>query len=164
LVSVAKESGQTAATVLFENIAKMYSRMPARNRRNAAWYINQGIEPQLFSMSISVGTGGVPVYLPAGGVSGQPYGMLFGRPVIPIEQCAALGTVGDIIFADLSSYILADKGGIDAAVSIHVRFIFDESVFRFVYRVDGQPSLASAITPFDGGSALSPFVALATRS
>lgn len=164
LVSVSKETGQTAATVVFENISKMYARMPARNRKNAVWLVNQGIEPQLFGMSISVGTGGIPVYMPAGGVSGQPYGTLFGRPVIPIEQCAALGTVGDIIFADLSSYLLADKAGIESAMSIHVRFVYDESIFRFVYRVDGQPVLASSITPFDGGNALSPFVALAARA
>ncbi len=164
LISVAKESGQTAATVVYENIVNMYSRMPSRNRRTAAWFINQAIEPQLFTMSLAVGTGGVPVFLPAGGVSGQPYGTLFGRPVIPIEQCAALGTVGDIIFADLSSYLLADKAGIESAMSIHVRFIYDESVFRFVYRVDGQPILSSAITPYKGSNTLSPFVTLATRA
>jgi HK97 family phage major capsid protein len=164
LISVPKETGQTAATVIFENVSKMYARMPSRNRKNAVWLINQGIEPQLFSMSLATGTGGVPVYMPAGGASSQPYGTLFGRPVLPIEQCAALGTVGDIIFADLSSYILADKAGIESAMSVHVRFVWDESVFRFIYRVDGQPILASSITPFGGGDALSPFVALAARA
>lgn len=165
LVSVAAESGQKAATVVAENVIKMYSRIFAQSRQNAVWLINQNVEPQLFTMSLSVGTGGVPVYMPAGGLSGAPYGTLFGRPVIPIEQCATLGTVGDIIFADLNGYILAEKGGIESAMSIHVKFDYDESVFRFVLRVDGQPVRASALTPYKGGSGatLSHFVTLAAR-
>ena len=164
LVSVAKESGQKAATVVFENVVKMYSRMFPQSLPNAVWLINQNIQPQLFQMSMAVGTGGVPVYMPAGGVSGLPYSTLFGRPVIPIEQAATLGTVGDIIFADLGGYILAEKGGIQSDMSIHVQFVYDESVFRFVLRLDGQPERASALTPYKGSDTLSHFVALATRS
>jgi HK97 family phage major capsid protein len=167
LVSVAAESGQKAATVVAENVIKMYSRIFASSRPNAVWLINQNIEPQLFTMSLSVGTGGVPIYMPAGGLSGQPYGTLFGRPVIAIEQAATLGTVGDIIFADLpNGYILAEKGGIQADMSIHVRFVYDESCFRFVMRVDGQPVRSVALTPYKGGASYtqSHFVALATRS
>jgi len=164
LVSVSKETGQIAKTIVAENVINMYSRMPARNRRNAVWLINQDIEPQLFTMSIAVGTGGVPVYMPAGGASGAPYASLFNRPVIPIEQAATLGTKGDIILADLTQYLLADKGAIQSAMSIHVRFVYDESVFRFVYRVDGQPSWAAPLTPFKGSNTLSPFVTLDTRA
>ena len=117
-------------------------------------------------MSLAVGTGGIPIYMPAGGLSGQPYATLFGRPVIAIEQCPTLGDVGDIIFADLSGYILAEKGGIESAMSIHVKFDYDESVFRFVTRLDGQPWRASALTPYKGTSSnsLSHFVALAERA
>lgn len=164
LVSVAKEQGQKASSVVFENVVKMYSRMFPQSLPNAVWLINQNIQPQLFAMSLAVGTGGVPVYMPAGGVSQAPYGTLFGRPVIPIEQAATLGTVGDIIFADLNGYILAEKGGIQSDMSIHVQFIYDESVFRFVMRMDGQPERASALTPYKGSDTLSHFVALATRS
>jgi HK97 family phage major capsid protein len=164
LVSVDKESGQTAKTILLENVVGMYSRMPARNRRNAVWLINQDIEPQLFTMSLAVGTGGSAVFLPGGSVSSEPYASLFGRPVIPIEQAATLGTVGDCVLADLSSYLLADKGGIQTASSIHIRFLYDEQVFRFTYRVDGCPSYAAPLTPANGTNTLSPFVALATRA
>ena len=167
LVSVSKETGQKAATVMAENVINMYSRLFAASRPNAVWLINQNIEPQLFTMSLAVGTGGIPIYMPAGGLSGQPYGTLFGRPVIAIEQAATLGTVGDIIFADLpGGYILAEKGGIQSDMSIHVRFVYDESVFRFVMRVDGQPVRAAALTPYKGGASYtqSHFVALATRS
>ena len=163
LVTVAKEAGQDAKTVVFENIVKMYERMPGRSRKNAVWLLNNDIESQLFSMSLSVGTGGSSVYLPGGNVNESPFSTLFGRPVIPIEQCATLGTVGDIIFADPSMYILAEKGGVQPASSIHVRFIYDEQTFRWTLRVDGQPVIAAPLTPYKGANTLSPFVALAAR-
>jgi HK97 family phage major capsid protein len=161
---VAKETGQKAATVMAENVINMYSRMFASALPRAEWFINQGVWPQLATMSLAVGTGGIPVFMPANQLAGQPNATLFGRPIIPLEQCAALGTVGDIIFADFQGYILATKGGIAADVSIHVRFLYDESVFRFVMRVDGQPVRASVLTPYKGSNTLSHFVGLATRS
>ena len=165
LVTIAKENGQAANTIVYENVLNMWSRMFARSRGNAAWFINQDTEPQLNSMTLVVGTGGVPVYLPAGGVSGSPFATLFGRPVIPIEQCATLGTVGDIIFADMSQYLWGTRGGMNTASSIHVQFTTDEEAFRTTWRNDGQPWWNAALTPFTGSSnTLSPFVALATRA
>jgi HK97 family phage major capsid protein len=154
-------SGQTATTpITVDNIVKMWARCWGRSRNNAVWFINQELEPHLYTLKL----GDTPVYMPAGGLSGQMYATLFGRPVIPVEQCAQAGAVGDIILADLSQYLLADKGGINAASSIHVRFLYDENVFRFIYRVDGQPIWNAPITPFKGAGTLSPFVTLAARS
>lgn len=166
LVSVAKEAGQAAATINSHNIMKMRSRLFAASRLNSVWLINQNIEPQLHAMSLAVGTGGVATYMPANGLSGLPYDTLYGRPVIPIEQCPTLGTQGDIIYGDFGGYMLAEKGGMQSDMSIHVRFVYDESVFRFILRVDGQPVRASALTPYKGGatSTQSHFVVLDTRS
>lgn len=163
LVTQNKETGQAADTILPENIAKMRSRLIASSRANAVWLINQEVEPQLDLMVLSAGTAGVPVYMPAGGLSGLPYDTLYGRPVIPIEHCAAIGDVGDIILADLSQYLLADKGGMNMASSVHVNFVYDETAFRVTYRVDGQPVRDSAITPFKGTNDLSSFVTLQAR-
>jgi HK97 family phage major capsid protein len=162
-INVAAEAAQPAGTIVYENVLKMWSRMWAKSRANSVWFINQDCEPQLATMGLVIGAGGIPVYMPAGGVSGTPYSTLFGRPVIPIEQCATCGTVGDIILADMSQYQLIDKGGIQTAESIHVAFLTDQRAFRFIYRVDGQPRWASALTPANGTNTLSPFVRLATR-
>jgi HK97 family phage major capsid protein len=164
LVSVDKETGQKADTVVFENVVKMWSRIFPSSQANAIWLINNNVYPQLFQMSMSVGTGGVPVYMPAGGISNAPYGTLFGRPVLAIEQAATIGDLGDILLADMNGYVLAEKGGIASDMSIHVRFEYDESVFRFVLRVDGQPVRASALTPYKGSANLSHFVGLAARA
>jgi len=165
LVSVAKETGQKAATILFENIVKMYARLLDSSDANAIWLINRDILPALFTMSLAVGTGGVPVYLPADGASGRPFSTLLGKPMFAIEQAETLGTVGDIMLVDLNEYMLIDKGGIQAASSIHVMFIYDEMTFRWTYRIDGQPIRNAATTPYKGTSnTRSPFIALATRA
>ena len=161
-VSIAKESGQAAATIVPENIVKMYSR--ARGRLNSAWFINQDIEPQLWLMSLAVGTGGAPVFMPAGGLSTSPYATLLGRPVIPVEFAKTLGTVGDIVLADWGAYEAIDKGSPQTAQSMHVRFLFEEEVFRASYRVDGQPLYNSPLTPYQGTTTTAHFVTLATRA
>lgn len=164
LVTVAKEGGQAAATIVLENIVKMWARMWGPSRQNAVWLYNQDIEPILFTMGMIIGTGGSPIFMPPGGLSSSPYSTLLGRPMIPVEQAATLGTVGDLMLVDPSQYVMADKGGLQTASSIHVRFLYDESVFRFTLRTDGQPMWNAALTPSQGSNTLSPFVALATRS
>ena len=165
LVSVDAEDEQAATTIVSENVINMYARLWARSRPNSVWLYNQDIEPQLHTLVLNVGTGGAPLYMPAGGLSGQPYSTLYGRPCIAIEQAATLGTVGDIVLADMSQYLLADKGGMQAASSVHVRFLYDEMTYKFTYRIDGMPSWNSALTPYSGSAnTLSPFVALASRT
>lgn len=151
----------TASQVNSEDIINMWARCYAPSRQNAVWFINQDVEPQLYQMSLAVGTaGGQLTYMPPGGLSNAPFATLMGRPVIPIEQCKSLGTKGDILLADFSEYIVIDKGGMQSASSIHVKFTYDETTFRFVYRCDGQPAWNAALTPANGSSTLSPFVAL----
>lgn len=163
--AITAETGQATTTILAENIIKMWAARYGPNSSNYVWLINQNIEPQLFTMSLAVGTGGIPVYMPAGGLSVAPYATLIGRPVIPCEQCATLGTAGDIILADLSQYIMIDKGTTEAASSIHVKFTTDETAFRFVFRCDGQPWWKTYLTPYKGSTSYqSPFVTIATRS
>jgi len=175
LVSVAKESGQQADTLVANNVIKMYSRMYAPSRPRGVWLINQDIEPQLYKLSIPgtdntgnlvSGWGGM-VYMPAGGVSGAPFGTLFGRPVIPTQACETLGDQGDIIFADMSQYLALLKGGQNPRVEVSMHLWFDQDLmaFKFVLRVGGQPWWNSAISGRDGTpTTYSPFVTLAERA
>jgi len=153
----------------------MWARMPARSRKNAVWLCNQDIEPQLYQLNVKIknvagseNVGGIAtlpvVFNPPGSVPGQEMGLLMGRPVIPVEYCPSLGTAGDIMLVDLSQYLMIDKGGIDAQSSIHVRFIYDEMAFRFIYRANGQPIWTSPMTPYKGTATQSPFIVLATRA
>jgi len=163
-ITVNKESGQTAATLVAQNLVNMWARLWAPCRANAVWLINQDVEGQLHSMTVGSGSAATLAYLPPGGLSAKPYATLLGRPVMPVEWCPTLGTVGDVILADLRHYVTITKGMIEANMSIHVRFDYDESSFRFIFRVDGQPWWSAALTPFKGTSTQSCFVTLQTRS
>ena len=163
LVTVAKEAGQSADTLVFKNISKMYSRMYAPCRMNAVWLINQDIEEQLDELNHPGDSR--PVYMPANGLAGAPHGTIKGRPVVPHEVCKTLGDKGDIILADLSKYMSVQKTtGLRAETSIHLWFDQDLTAFKFVLRVAGQPWWNTAITPFNGSNTLSCFVALAERA
>lgn len=164
LVSVAKETGQDTDTVIMENVQQIWNKTLARNRIKGAWFINQDVETELMNMTMDVGTGGVPVYLPPGGLSQTPYAQLFSRPVMPIEQCPVLGDKGDIIFADFTEYLIIEKGGIQTATSIHVSFSNDETAFRFVLRIGGQPLPNAPLAAFKGQTKRSPFVTVADRA
>lgn len=163
LVSVAKETGQAAATLVKENIDKMWARLYTRAFAGAAWFVNQDVWPQLLSLNLAVGTGGAPVFLPPGGMSEAPFGTLYGRPVQPVEYCQTLGTKGDIFLANFGEYLLIEKGGVKSASSMHVKFLTDEMTYRFTYRLDGQPWWTAALTPLHGSNTVSPFISLDTR-
>lgn len=166
LITVTPETGQASSTIVFENIVKMYARLWRKSA--GVWFANHDVLPQLMTMSIAVGTGGVPVYLPAGGASGKPYDTLMGLPVIWTEHCQTLGTKGDIYLCDWSQYLVGQKAGRGAGLkfdtSIHLYFLSDETAFRFVYRVDGQPWWPSALKPRYSSDTLSPFIALDNRA
>lgn len=162
-ITVAKDSGQLTGTVSTSNILNMWSRMWAPSRKNAAWFIDQSVEPQLFQLVLGAPSlGQILLYTPPG-ENGNQYGLLMGRPVIPTEHNAQLSTIGDIVLADLDQYLLIDKGGVRQDYSMHVNFLTDEGVFRFIYRVDGESWWKKPLTPKSGSPTQSPFVILATR-
>lgn len=165
LVTVAAEGSQSADTILRENIDKMWQRMPATNRRNAVWVINQDIESELQSLQFTGTESPVPVFLPAGGYSQSPFDTLKGRPILYHQAASTLGDKGDISLIDWSQYATVVKsGGIKVDTSMHLYFDADAMAFRFIMRVGGHPWLSSPIQPRVGSNTLSPFVTLAERA
>lgn len=165
LVTVAKEGGQTADTIVYENLIKMWARMPASRMARAVWFVTQQALEQFPLMNLSVGTGGAPVYLPPGGASESPYSSILGRPVVPVEQAAELGDLGDIVLADMTDYVAIVKGGLKTASSIHVDFDKAKTSFRFIRRVNGAPY--TRIKLQSRASSLfytSPYITLAERA
>lgn len=164
LITVAAESAQTADTVRHANIRKMKGRVWAPSKPRGQWFIGTEVEEMLETMSFMDDTSArVPVYMPAGGLSQVPFGVLNGRPVREIEQAAKIGDLGDIMFLDLSQYRIVIKGGIKGAMSQHVRFLYGENTFRWTRRISGKPMWKNALTPASGGNTKSPFVVLAAR-
>jgi HK97 family phage major capsid protein len=159
LISVTKETGQAADTIVYENVIKMYARCWGKD--GAIWLANHDCLPQLMLLNQSIGTGGVPVWQ-SSAREGEP-STLLGLPIFFSEHCETVGDAGDIILCNWAEYLEGELGGTSSASSIHVRFVNHEQTFRFSQRNDGRSWWRAALTP-DNGSTLSPFVRLAARA
>jgi len=167
-VNVAKETGQGAATIVWENVVKAYARMLPTSLGNACWIANIETFPQIATMALAVGVGGGPVWIgsgynPGNTGAGAPPTTILGRPVIFTEKASALGSPGDLSFVDLSYYLIGDRMAMQSMVSEHFLFSTDKIAFRIIERLDGRPWIQSAITPHAGSATLTPFVQLASR-
>jgi HK97 family phage major capsid protein len=165
IVTVAKDSGQAANTLTATNLANMIARLPEGSFPNSVWIINNDVLPSLFTLTL----GNYPIYLPAsapaaGGIQGNPYGTLLGRPIIVSQHAKSFSSQGDVMLVDLSYYQTITKaGGVQTATSMHLYFDADATAFRTTFRVDGQSKIAASITPANGNKNLSPFIQLGAR-
>lgn len=163
-ILVAAEAGQPSATIVVENLTKMYSRMLPSSLMRGIWVVSPATWAQLMTMALSVGTGGAPVFLTNGSIADAPPLTIYGRPVYTSEKVPDLGTTGDISFIDPSYYLIGDRQAMVSSSSPHYKFGNDQTSFRIIERVDGRPWITSAITPANGSAnTLSPFVQIATR-
>jgi HK97 family phage major capsid protein len=162
LIEQAKESGQSASTIVADNLFKMLSRLHAASFGNAVWVAHPGTLPKLAQISVAVGTGGG--LHPGALTSFNGRYNLLGKPLYFSEKMASLGSKFDILLADFSQYVVGIRQGLRFDASGHVKFTSDQITFRMLARVDGQPMWDEALTLKDGSTTVSPFVTLAERS
>lgn len=161
VITVAKETGQDADTICYENLVNMFARLPVNSylKKNTIWISSISNIPQLMKIGIKLGTAGV--YIPVFKEETGKYYML-GKECLFSEHASVLGDEGNLMLVDLSQYALAIKSGIRIESSIENKFTTDMSVFRAVIRFDGQPLINSALTLADGSTTVSPFIQLGT--
>ena len=84
---------------------------------------------------------------------------LLGYPFITSEHMPQSNSTA-VILASLKAYVMFINQQLSIAVSEHVAFTSDKTVWRFTQRLDGMPWLKSAITYADptGSFTVSPFV------
>jgi len=149
-----------ANAIDWRDIARMARRLLPDSWERAVWLINPDALAELYEATAPAANQ-VPVL-------DMSQRTLWGCPFIVTEKCRSLGTSGDIILADfgVGHYLIADKE-LEISGSRHVDygqghygFITDETFWRVVLRVDGQPLMDAPLTPLRGGNTLSPFVAL----
>jgi HK97 family phage major capsid protein len=159
LVSVAKETSQTADTIVIDNIIKMRSRCWGYN--NAVWLANHDCVPQLFQLNLASGSAGAIFYQPS--LQADMPDMLLGRPIYYTEYCKTIGDKGDIVLGNWTQYLEGLYQPLQSAESVHVRFLNNERAFRLSLRNAGAPWWRTALTPKNSSNTLSPFVVLDAR-
>ena len=149
---------RTAAGLInIQDIGIIGQRLLPGSHKNAVWLINQDVIGQWVEMQSAAAN--------AQSVINLSEMRCLGKDIIITDICSALGTSGDIILADFSHYVIGQREIVIAA-SRHVPNYFqkNQTFWKLWARIDGQPTLTSAITPYHGLNTVSPFVTLATSS
>jgi HK97 family phage major capsid protein len=135
-----------AAPVTVDSLLKLRSRQI--NFGNSVWVINQDLFPVIAQLQI-----GNVFALTQGAINGN-IDVLMGRPVLWTDLASASGTSGDIASCDFSGYqtITKNNGSVRVDSSIHMYFDTDQTAFRFIKRMDGQPVFKNVITPKNGNT------------
>lgn len=157
-ISVAATANPPAPGSLYGDLVNMLeSFLPGAN---GVWVVNQRHMSDLLTMN---GPSANPSYLWGNAVAGQP-NTLLGYPVIWTEKLPAPGSAGSILLADFRYYLIGDRQATTIDSTNIERFQYDETSWRAVHRVDGQPWLSAPITLTDGTAQISPFVILGAKS
>jgi len=164
LIGVPRQSGQTAV-INGANILSM--RRQCWGFQNAVWVFNYDLMEQVAQLYIESenAAGIIKLFSPE---NGNTPATILGRPVVFTEFMP--GSSSDIsVNTDYGTYCaaLVDMSNYyhgqlftDSAVSTHVRFSEREEVFQFVTADDARPSWLTSLTPKEGVTQRSPFVAL----
>lgn len=161
-VSVAKEGGQSADTIVTANILNMRKRAWRYGR--SIWLANHDTLDTLMQLHIAGTNGDRFLFAPGNGTDSPD--TFLGRPIFFTEWCKTIGDKGDIVLGDWSQYLWGYLGTTtpNRAESVHVRFLNHERTFKFWLENDGSPWWRTPLTPANGANTLSPFVTLDERA
>lgn len=162
LIQVTKEIGQTAATIVWENIINMWAQLWPPAHKRAVWVASISTIPQLFTLQQPVGTGG-STYFPALRDAGGEITLL-GKPVLFTEKLPILGSAMDLLLADFSQYSIGLRQQVRIESSNAPNWSKDIRDWRAVLRADGQPAWDEVLTLLDGTTTVSPFVCIEERA
>lgn len=85
---------------------------------------------------------------------------LAGLPLKFTGKISTLGNEGDLILVDFSFYLTKAGSGPYVSISEHVKFTTNQTVFKIVANIDGQPWVKDPLKLEDGSTTVSPYVIL----
>ena len=120
---------------------------------NGMWMMHPYLRGHLITLETSAGG---TAFLPSL-AAGIPDTFL-GMPCVFTEHLAQPASgAASVLLADWRYYLIGDRQAMSMATSEHSKFANNQTQFRSVARVDGQPWLDTSLT-LDGGGSVSPFV------
>jgi HK97 family phage major capsid protein len=125
---------------------------------NGQWTITQSAMSEIIQMN---GPAANPSYIWQPNARDGVPGFILGFPVIWSEKVPLIGTTGDVVLADWRYYLIGDRQATTLETTQYDYWRYDQTSWRAVHRVDGQPWLNVPLTYQDGTTQVSPFVILA---
>jgi HK97 family phage major capsid protein len=144
-----------------EDAANMLESFLPSSTGNAVWMMSQSAMSELITMN---GPAGNPSYVFVANASAAAPMTLLGYPIIFTEKLPVQGSTGDVLLADWSYYLIGDRKEVTIESTNVYKFQTDQTSWRAVHRVDGQPWLSQPLTLADGTSQVSPFVILGEKA
>ena len=138
-------------------VADFTNMLEAFQGRNPVWFMSRRWMSELLQLN---GPAGNPSYVFIPNAREGAPATLFGSPVYFVEQMPAPGSVGSVLLADWSKYLIGDRQAVTVDSTKVYKFQYDITSWRAVHRVDGQPWLSAPLTWSDGTTQTSPFVIL----
>lgn len=145
----------TAGTIGYVDLANMMENFLPSGR--GMWVITQSALSELIQLN---GPAGNPSYVWQPNARDGVPGYLLGYPVQFSEKVPLIGTTGDVLLADWRYYLIGDRQATTIESTKFARWVYDQTSWRVVHRVDGQPWLSAPLTYQDGTTQVSPFVVL----
>jgi len=142
----------TAATVKYIDIITMLSRLYG----NGVWVINKTLIPTLMTLQDPAGN----YIFNAGDATKGVAATLVGLPILWNGKSPLLGVEGDLALVDFKYYLTKAGSGPFIAISEHVKFTNNQTVFKIVANIDGQPWVKDPLKIEDGTTTVSPYVIL----
>lgn len=152
----------TSSKIEYEDLVGMMKQIHSSCYKGLRWVANTQTIDQLVAIKNHAGT---YVYQPnavitqvmeptvlAGSVPTQYRGVMMGIPVHFTEKVPTLGTKGDLSLIHPQSYGVANRSGLEVAISEHFLFDTDTVAFRFKIRNDAKPLWRAPYLQSDGGN------------
>ncbi|ETT45228.1 phage major capsid protein, HK97 family [Paenibacillus sp. FSL R7-269] len=143
---------ETANQIKYADIVAMLAK--AKLGGSLVWAASQSILPQLLTMKDDAGN---LIFQP--NIADKMTGTLLGYPIRFTENAPVLGTVGDLVLADLGYYLIKDGSGIFIQASEHPLFRQNKTIIKAFWNVDGKPWVSGPFT-LKNGYQVSPFIKL----
>ena len=143
----------TPNKVAYTDIVNMYSKVKFGG--NVVVIATQSALPQLMTLK----DGAQNLIWQPNARDGAP-GTLLGLPVLLSDLSPVLGSEGDVLFANLTYYVIKDGSPLAIFIDPYTQKVNGLTRIYAFWNVDGQPMLNSPMLLRDGVSQVSPFVAL----
>jgi HK97 family phage major capsid protein len=145
----------------YAHVQKMFFALPEKSRSSAVWTGNDLVEEAIMNLvdgdGISQGRPmfpieNIPINTVSEGVLNQPVPMIFGRPFVNMPgQLDTSGTPGQddnrLYFINMRKAYVILRKDLRVERSGLSGFANDQTQFRFIHHVDGQPTTASPSFP-----------------